>query len=299
MQVFYSPDFNLDLPDGHRFPGGKYALLKNRLLTDGVLQKAELFVSPQASRDDLLHAHDAAYIDAIETGDVDRGVMRRIGFPWSPALARRSRVSVGGALAAADAALDEGIAGQLAGGTHHAHRAFGAGYCVFNDHAVVALKALALGRARRVAVIDLDVHQGDGNAAILGERDDVFVVSLHGEKNFPFRKQTSHLDIGLPDGTGDADYLAVLRDALPEVFAFAPDLVLYQAGVDPLKEDKLGRLELTYNGLMARDRLVLSACRRRGIPVSMAIGGGYADPIEASVEAYANTYRVAKEVYGV
>jgi len=297
VKVFYSPDFNLDLPEGHRFPGQKYRMLMERLLGEGVLAPEELYVSPEAGRADLLRAHSDEYVDGIASGEIDPKIMRRIGFPWSPELARRSRVSVGGALAAAEAALEDGIAGQLAGGTHHAHRDFGAGYCVFNDHVVVALKALALGRARRVAIVDLDVHQGDGNAAILGGRDDVFVFSLHGEKNFPFRKQPSHLDIGLPDGTGDEDYLSVLDGALKEVFAFGPDLVLYQAGVDPLGADRLGRLDLTHQGLMRRDRMVLEAAKARGVPVSMAIGGGYADPIEASVEAYANTYRAAKEVY--
>ncbi len=299
MQVFYSPLFNLRLPEGHRFPGGKYRLLKDRLLDDKILRPDELLISPEASRDDLLRAHDASYVDAIASGAIDPKIMRRIGFPWTPELARRSRISVGGSLAAADAAFEDGIAGQLAGGTHHSHRSFGAGYCVFNDHAVTALKAIELRRARRVAIIDLDVHQGDGNAAILGHRDDIFVFSLHGERNFPFRKEASHLDIGLPDGAEDETYLSVLEDALREVFAFDPDLVLYQAGVDPLTEDRLGRLSLTYSGLMARDRMVLEACRLRSIPCSMAIGGGYADPIEASVTAYANTYRVTKDVYGV
>ncbi|MFP4003936.1 MAG: histone deacetylase, partial [Alphaproteobacteria bacterium] len=204
----------------------------------------------------------------------------------------------GGAVAAAEAALETGLSGQLAGGTHHAHREFGAGFCVYNDVAAAALWAVGTARAARVAIIDLDVHQGDGNAAILKDTDEVFVFSMHGEKNFPFRKQESDLDVALPDHTEDDAYLRALAEYLPAVLAFRPDLVLYQAGVDPLAEDRLGRLALTHRGLMERDEMVLSACARAGIPVSMAIGGGYAEPIEASVAAYVNTYRVAKRLHG-
>jgi len=204
---------------------------------------------------------------------------------------------MGGAVAAAEAALEFGLSGQLAGGTHHAHRDFGAGYCVFNDFAIAALKVLAEGWARRVAIVDLDVHQGDGNAAILAGHPDVFVFSMQGAKNFPHHRVASDLDVDLPDGTGDDAYLRALADHLPAVFDFRPDLVLYQAGVDPLAEDRLGRLALTLDGLAKRDRLVLTECRSRGIPVSLGLGGGYADPIDLSVQAYANTYAVAREVH--
>ncbi|WP_339332899.1 histone deacetylase [uncultured Maricaulis sp.] len=299
MQVFYSDTFSLPLPDGHRFPGGKYTALRDRLVATGLVREDELSVSPLATTDAILRAHDAAYVEAFETGQLDRAAIRRIGFPWSEGLVTRTRATVGGAIAAAEAALQDGIAGQLAGGTHHAHRDFGSGYCIYNDFAVTALHLLETGLASRIAIIDLDVHQGDGNAAILGDHPDVFVFSMHGEKNFPFRKQVSDLDVNLPDDTQDAAYLATLDTHLPAVLGFRPDFVLYQAGVDPLAEDKLGRLSLSHAGLMGRDRMVLDACRRQGIPVSMGIGGGYADPIEASVVAYANTYAVAQEVYGV
>ena len=242
-------------------------------------------------------AHDPAYVAAMETGAIEASAMRRIGFPWSEKIPRRARATVGGAIAAAKSALETGLSGQLAGGTHHAHRDFGAGYCVFNDFAVAARALLDEKRASRIAIVDLDVHQGDGNAAILGEDDNIFVYSVHGAKNFPFRKEASDLDVALPDGTGDSAYLDALEETLPEVFAFRPDIVLYQAGVDPLKEDSLGRMALTYEGLMARDRYVLSECAMRAVPVSMAIGGGYAKPIEKSVTAYANTYRVAKDIF--
>ena len=298
MKVFHSDTYHLPLPDTHRFPGSKYAMLRERLIADEILAPGQLHVSPLAETEDLERAHCPDYIAAFERGELDPAAIRRIGFPWSKGLVRRVRATVGGAIASSEAALEDGIAGQLAGGTHHAHRDFGAGYCVYNDFAVTALRLIETGRARRVAIIDLDVHQGDGNSAILAGNTGTFVFSMHGEKNFPFRKTVSDLDIPLPDRLDDEGYLATLEQHLPEVFAFAPDIVLYQAGVDALEEDTLGRLALTHDGLMQRDMLVLSACKARGIPVSMGIGGGYAEPIGASVEAYANTYRVAKRLYG-
>lgn len=297
MRVFYSDRFNLDLPPGHRFPGQKYRMLREALLRAGVLEASELAPSPMIEEAALRRAHADTYVDAMGDGSIDPGAMRRIGFPWSPVIDQRARATVGGACAAAHMALAHGISGQLAGGTHHAHYDFGAGFCVYNDFAVAALDLLAHGLADRIAIIDLDVHQGDGNAAILTARADMFVYSVHGAKNFPFRKVASDLDVPLPDGTGDGPYLRALADTLPAVFDFAPDIVLYQAGVDPLAADRLGRFTLTHDGLMQRDRMVFEACRSRGIPVSIAIGGGYADPIEASVTAYVNTWRVAKEVY--
>lgn len=298
MKFFYSDTFNLNLPDGHRFPGGKYGMLRHTLIKDDVLRADQLQLSPSVANADLLRAHDPKYVASIDSGSIDAAAMRRIGFPWSAHIAQRARATMGGAVAAAHSALENGLSGQLAGGTHHAHYDFGSGYCVFNDFAVATLAMLDDGSARRVAIIDLDVHQGDGNAAILSPREDIFILSVHGEKNFPFRKVASDLDVALSDGAEDEDYLRALADALPAIWNFKPDLVLYQAGVDPLLEDKLGRMALTHQGLMKRDEMVLSECKRRGIPVSMAIGGGYANPIEASVTAYANTYRVAKAVWG-
>jgi len=296
MRVFYSDTFNLPLPEGHRFPGQKYGMLRELLLSEGLVATDELHLAPLAADADISRAHDADYIEAFEAGTLDDRAIRRIGFPWSAYLVRRTRASVGGQVAAAQAALEDGLSGQLAGGTHHAHRDFGAGYCIYNDQAVAALCAIENGWAARVAIIDLDVHQGDGTAAILGEHPSVFVFSMHGEKNFPFRKYDSDLDVPLPDGMEDDAYLRTLATYLPAVFAFKPDLVLYQAGVDPLAEDKLGRLCLTHDGLIARDEMVLGECARRGIPLAMAIGGGYASPIMPSVVAYANTYRVARRL---
>lgn len=298
MRFYYSDSHDLPLPNGHRFPGHKYGLLRRTLLDDAILLPPMLALSPPEEHADLLRAHDAAYVRSFEQGCLDDKAMRRIGLPWSDHLVRRTRATVGGAVAAARSALETGLSGQLAGGTHHAHRDFGAGYCVFNDFAVAALRALDESWVDRVAVVDLDVHQGDGNAAILAAHPDVFVLSIHCERNFPFRKVASDLDVALPEGTEDDAFLRALEEALPAVLAFRPGLVLYQAGVDPLKQDRLGRMNLTFAGLMRRDRLVLTRCARAGIPVSMAIGGGYADPIAATVTAYANTYRVAGEVHG-
>ncbi len=298
MLFFYPGTPDLTLPSGHRFPAGKYTMLRRLMQAEGSLGLARLVKSPVASVDDLMRAHDPVYVAAVLDGTLGADVQRRIGLPWSETLVARSRATVGGSLAAARAALRDGLSGQLAGGTHHAHRDFGSGYCVFNDLAVAALTLLGEGAVDRIAIIDLDVHQGDGNAAILAPDARVFVCSMHGEKNFPFRKVASDLDIGLPDGTEDQAYLDALHAALEQVAAFRPDLVLYLSGADPLKSDTLGRLNLTFEGLIARDTCVFQFCRQRGIPVSIAIGGGYADPISDSVRAYANTFRAALQVAG-
>jgi acetoin utilization deacetylase AcuC-like enzyme len=222
---------------------------------------------------------------------------RAVGFPWSEALVLRSRASVGGTVLAAEAALRDGIAGNLAGGTHHAFRDRGEGYCVFNDIAV-AIKALQHeGRISRAVVVDLDVHQGNGTAAIFAGDDTVFTFSMHGARNFPFRKERSSRDVDLPDGCGDTEYLAALSRHLPEVIdAACPDILFFQAGVDPLQGDSLGRLALTMEGLRERDQMVLEAAWSRGLPAVLTLGGGYARPIDRSVEAHAGTYRAARDV---
>jgi acetoin utilization deacetylase AcuC-like enzyme len=297
---FFFPDvIDMPLPPGHRFPGGKYRMLKELVIAKGILGRGTLRPSPPATEQMLHVAHCRSYVRSILDGTVAADIMRRIGLPWSHILAMRSCASVGGSLAAARAALEDGLSGQLAGGTHHAHRDFGSGFCVFNDLAVTALTLLAEGRVARVAVIDLDVHQGDGNAALLAPDPRVFVLSMHGAKNFPFRRVPSDLDVDLADGTEDEAYLRALREALSAAVAFRPDLVLYLSGADALRQDRLGRLALTHAGLMARDRLVFETFRARGVPVSIAVGGGYAEPITDSVEAYANTFRAACAVHGL
>jgi acetoin utilization deacetylase AcuC-like enzyme len=298
MPRFFHPDVaELTLPAGHRFPAGKYGLLRQRIVAEGVLPAAWLAPSPLASRDELITAHGEGYVDRVLVGRLDPEAQRRIGLPWSPTLVARARASVGGSLAAARQALEHGISGQLAGGTHHAHRDFGSGFCTFNDLAVTALVLLGERRVGRIAIVDLDVHQGDGNAALLSADPRTFVASLHAERNFPFRKVASDLDVGLADGTEDGAYLAHLGGVLERVLAFKPDLVLYLSGADALKGDRLGRLALTHAGLMARDRLVLETCRRQAIPVAIAIGGGYGDPIDLSITGYLNTFRAAALVF--
>ncbi len=295
---FFFPDVPaIPLPPGHRFPSGKYAALRSLIDGEQILGGASLVAATPAGRTDLLGAHSADYVDAMFAGTVAPDAMRRIGLPWSEVLVARSLATVGGAIASGRAALATGLSGQLAGGTHHAHRDFGSGFCIFNDLAVAALTLLEEAAATRIAIVDTDVHQGDGNAAILGDDARVFVLSIQGAKNFPFRRVPSTRDVDLPDGTEDAAYLAALRDALDEVVAFRPDLVFFLSGADPLAEDRLGRLSLTHAGLMARDRYVFETFKSRGIPVAIAIGGGYAEPISASVAAYANTFRVAADVW--
>lgn len=298
--TFYFPDTpDLPLPPGHRFPAGKYKALRALIEGERVLGRAALLPSPVATRAELLTAHEPAYVDAVQDGTLSAEAQRRIGLPWSPVLALRARTVAGGTLAAARAALRDGLSGQLAGGTHHAHAGFGAGFCVFNDVAVAALTLLAGGSIGRAAVLDLDVHQGDGNADILGPDPRVLVASVHGERNFPFRKPPSDIDIALPDGADDGAMLAAVAELLPVLAAFRPDVLFYIAGVDPLAEDRLGRLSMTADGLMARDRAVLEVCRRRGLPVVLLPGGGYAEPISLTVAAYANTFRAAADVFGL
>jgi acetoin utilization deacetylase AcuC-like enzyme len=296
MRLFFPDTPELPLPQGHRFPRGKYRMLRDKLEADGIVAARDLIASPIAALEDIARAHSKVYIDAVMTGGLSPEAQRLIGLPWSDVLALRARAVAGGAMAAAREALANGLSGQLAGGTHHAHRDFGSGFCVFNDLAVAALALIEQGEVQRITIVDLDVHQGDGNAAILTGTPGVLVVSLHGERNFPFRKMMSDIDVALPDGTNDAAYLAALAPALEQVAAFRPQLVLYLSGADPLASDTLGRLSLTFCGLIARDQMVLDMARRLGAPVAIAIGGGYADPIEDTVEAYANTFRAAREV---
>lgn len=297
MQFFFPDVPPLPLPDGHRFPAGKYSALRAIIDAERVLGRTQLIAAKPVAADILLKAHSSVYIEEMLSGSVAPDMMRRIGLPWSIELVNRSRATVAGAIASGRAALTQGISGQLAGGTHHSHRDFGSGFCVFNDLAVAALTLLDEGAVGRIAIVDTDVHQGDGNAAILGADPRVFILSVQGEKNFPFRRVAATLDVDLPDGTTDADYLAAVHSALEPVIAFRPELVFFLSGADPLAEDRLGRLSLTHAGLSARDRLVLETFKSRGVPVAIAIGGGYAEPISASVAAYANTFRVAAELW--
>ncbi len=294
MLAFYCDHFVLPLPEGHRFPMEKYSRLRERVLRDGIVAPADLHEPAAAPWDALALVHTADYLDAVRTGTLAREAERRIGFPWSPAMVERSRRSVGGTMAAARAALERGTAANLAGGTHHAWAGFGQGYCVFNDVAVAARGLLRDGLVRSVLVVDLDVHQGDGTASIFRDDPRVFTFSMHGEKNYPFRKEASDLDIALPDGTGDAEYLTALDAALPRALErAAPDAVFYLAGADPYERDRLGRMALTVAGLAERDRRVFAACRARALPVAVVMAGGYAPDVDDIVAIHANTLREA------
>jgi acetoin utilization deacetylase AcuC-like enzyme len=298
MRIYHPDTPPLPLPPGHRFPAEKYHRLLATVVAEGILPPDRLAPSPLADAATLAVAHDPAYVTAAFAGEVSAAVTARIGLPWSAVLLARSRATVGGTLAAARRALADGVSGQLAGGTHHAHRDGGAGFCVFNDCAVAILTLLASGEIARAAVLDLDVHQGDGNAAILAADPRVHVASVHGARNYPFVKPASTLDIGLPDGADDAAYLAACGLALDAVLGFRPDVLFYIAGVDPLACDRLGRLAATHAGLATREDRVLRACRRAGVPVVVLIGGGYGEPISATVAAYAETWRRVRAVYG-
>lgn len=296
FQFFYTDHIEVPLPEGHRFPMSKYRLLHLALVREGVMKETQLRAAPHADTADLLRVHKYWYVKGIMTNTLSEKQFRPIGLTWSKELVQRSTAAVGGFIAATESALENGFSALLAGGTHHAHADAGEGFCVFNDFAVAAVKLIETGRVKKILIIDLDVHQGNGNSSILGGRDDVFILSLHGERNYPFRKVPSHLDVPLPQGTGDVEYLAALREALAlvrERFDF--EMVLYQAGVDNLKEDTLGTFSLSFEGLMERDQLVFEFAK--GKPLAMGIGGGYAKPIELTVEAHVNTFRVAKEFY--
>ncbi len=307
MRAFYSSHFLLPLPPGHRFPMPKYAMLRERLAHE--LPGVEMMEAPRATDGELALAHTPAYIDAVANGSLSPAAMREIGFPWSEPMVERSRRSVGATAAAARYALVHGMSANLAGGTHHAYADKGSGFCVFNDVAVaVRLMQSEWGRtaspsgvrraALKVAVIDLDVHQGNGTASIFKNDDSVFTLSLHGEKNFPFRKEPGDLDVNLPDGCGDDEYLHALEGALDELARrFTPDLVIYLAGSDPFEGDRLGRLKLSYDGLEARDRRVFDWCLTRRTPVAFAMAGGYGVKIEETVQVQVNTYRVALDYW--
>ena len=297
MLIFYADHFVLPLPPGHRFPMPKYARLRERV---AAVAGDRLRVPAAATDRELLRAHDRGYVAAVASGTLDAQAQRRIGFPWSPAMVERSRRSAGATLAACRSALDSGCGINLAGGTHHAHRAHGEGFCVFNDAAVAARAMQAEGRAGRVLVVDLDVHQGDGTAEIFADDQSVFTFSMHGRGNFPFRKQCSDLDVELDDGTADAEYLCALAVALPRALERArADLAIYLAGADPYEGDRLGKLALSKAGLAARDRLVLTTLRDAGIPVAIAMAGGYAENIDDVVDIHFETVRLALSLWGL
>lgn len=298
LPIVYHPDYVSPLPKGHRFPMAKFGLLHELLLADRVTEPERVY-RPEPPPLEWLHSvHCPEYVRAYCEGTLDPKAQRRIGLPWSSALARRTCIAIGGTILAAKLALESGIACNTAGGTHHAFPDYGSGFCIFNDLAIAARVMQNLGQANRVLIVDLDVHQGDGTAWIFRDDPSVFTFSMHCEDNFPARKQTSDLDIPLPQGLDDDGYLQILARNLDELLANTrPDLVLYDAGVDPHVSDRLGKLALTDAGLYRRDRLVLSTCVAAGYPVACVIGGGYADDILALTRRHSLLHRAAADVY--
>lgn len=297
MKVFYTDQFVLPLPAGHRFPMAKYALLRERVFASGLFAPDELCVPDAATDADLLRVHAAEYVRRARDGELTDKELRRIGFPWSPQMVERSRRSSGATIAACRAALTDGLAANLAGGTHHAFPDHGGGYCVFNDAAIAARAMQTEGRVQRVVIIDCDVHQGDGSANIFQHDASVFTFSIHGAKNYPFHKETSDLDVALIDDADDAVYLAALREALPVVLDRAQaDLAIYLAGADPFCEDTFGRMKLSKAGLLERDRLVLESCRAIDLPVAITMAGGYAKRVEDTADIHWQTVKLAKSM---
>ena len=296
--IVYSPDHVAPLPEGHRFPMAKFGKVYEWLVRDGVASLDQFHLPQPATEAQLALAHDPAYIRAYLNGTLDARAMRRIGFPWSERLVRRTLIALGSTVLAAELALTHGLACSTAGGTHHAFRNCGAGYCIFNDLAVAARWVKEQGLARRVLIVDLDVHQGDGTASILQDDPDLATFSMHCEANFPFHKEQSDYDVALPVGMEDDDYLAVLAQWLPELLTqVRPELVLYDAGVDPHRDDALGKLALSDQGLFRRDRFVFEQCLRRGIPVAAVIGGGYSSDIDALGRRHTIVHRAAGETW--
>jgi acetoin utilization deacetylase AcuC-like enzyme len=297
MFVLYHPGYVVDIGAAHRFPIQKYSLVYQTLLAEGSLQPGQVLQPALATVADLLLVHTQDYVERFLVGDMSPQEMRLLGFPWSPALAQRALLAVQGTITASVMAWRQGLAANLAGGSHHAFADHGEGFSVFNDMAV-AIRVLQRDQGvRQVAVIDCDVHQGNGTAAIFAHDARVFTCSIHGENNYPFRKIPSCLDIALPDDTGDGAYLEALRTHIPALLQqVQPEMVWYLAGVDPYVGDRLGRLSLSLQGLRQRDVYVLDICRRAGVPVVITLGGGYAPQIQDIVQAHCNTIRTALQI---
>lgn len=296
MQIFYHDQFVLPLPDNHRFPMSKYSLLRERVAAVDFPQ-TELHTPEGATDAQLTLAHCDEYVEKVKAGRLSQQEVRRMGFPWSPQLVERSRRSVGSTIAAGRAALRDGVAVNLAGGTHHAGPDWGQGYCVFNDAAVAARTLQAEGLVRRVVILDCDVHQGNGTAVIAAGDDTIFTFSIHGARNFPFHKEQSDLDIGLEDGTGDDGYLEQLEAGTREALQRArADIAIYLAGADPYEGDRLGRLSLSKEGLAARDRLIFDLCRKAGLPVAVTMAGGYGRVVVDTVDIHFRTVWEARRL---
>jgi len=297
VRVFYSDQFVLPLPEGHRFPMEKYSMLRERVVADGICGPDEMRLPHAVTDAEILRAHDPGYLEKVVTGGLGPKEMRRIGFPWSTQMVERSHRASGGTVDACRAAIEEGLAANLAGGTHHAFRDRGEGFCVLNDSAIAARTLKSEGLVDKVVILDTDVHQGNGTAAILSGDTHVFTFSIHGAKNFPFRKEESDLDVGLPDGADDGEYLAALERGIEEAVARSEaDRAIFLAGAAPYEDDRMGRLSVSKEGLAERDRLVLESCRERGLPVAVTMAGGYARNVEDTVDIHFRTVSRAAEL---
>jgi acetoin utilization deacetylase AcuC-like enzyme len=298
LPLVYHPDYVAPLPPGHRFPMDKFSQLYQRLLTDGVAYPYQFHSPELPPRQWIELVHTSAYVNAYCEGKLDAKAQRRIGLPWSPALAHRTCIAVGGTILTARLALQQGLACNTAGGTHHAFPSYGSGFCIFNDLAIASRVLQTLGLVQKVLIVDLDVHQGDGTAFIFQSDPTVFTFSMHCEVNFPGTKQKSDLDVPLPVGMEDEAYLQTLADYLPDLLnQVQPDLILYDAGVDPHLDDHLGKLALSDRGIFCRDMQVLGTCVAQGYPIACVIGGGYANDFDALVYRHSLLHRAASEVY--
>ncbi|MGP5118691.1 histone deacetylase family protein [Psychrobacter alimentarius] len=298
LKIAYSDIFRYSVPDKHRFPMQKYTLIPERLLAEGTITTDNFFAPARLSEDEILTTHTQGYWQQLKTQTLPRKEARAIGFEMTPTLVERGRYIAHATYECALYAQQYGVAMNVAGGTHHAFADHGEGFCVFNDVCIASNLLLNRGQAQKILVVDLDVHQGNGNASIMTNESRVFVFSMHGAKNYPFRKQVSDLDIELDNDTGDEEYLRILKDTLPRLInEFAPDLIFYQSAVDVLETDKLGKLGLTIEGCKARDEYVLYQAKLADIPIAIVMGGGYSEDIEDVVEAHCNTFRLAQQIY--
>lgn len=298
LRIAFSPIYRYPLPEGHRFPMIKYELLPEQLIYEGTVKEGQFFAPRPLEAEEVLLTHTRDYWEKLINGSLSYKEARKIGFPMTDLLVYRGRHISQGTYQCAHYAIEHGISMNIAGGTHHAYADRGEGFCVFNDFAIAANLLLNEGTVKKILIVDLDVHQGNGSASIFNSRPEVFTFSMHGAKNYPLKKEQSDLDIALPDGTGDEAYLRILEDQLPRLIdEVQPDLIFYLSGVDVLESDKLGRLSLSLEGCRQRDRFVLELCHRHRIPVAVSMGGGYSERVATVVEAHANTFREAQRIF--
>lgn len=298
LQIAFSPIYEYPLPKGHRFPMDKYSLIPQQLIYEGTVQEKQFFHPDPISEEIILLTHTAKYWEDLKNQTLSEKEIRAIGFPMTPLLVERGRHIAAGTLQCVEYAIKHGISMNAAGGTHHAFKEKGEGFCVFNDIAIAANYLIHSNKFNNILIVDLDVHQGNGSASIFNGQGQVFTFSMHGAKNYPFRKEASHLDIGLPDGTEDEAYLKILFNILPRVIdQHRPELIFYQAGVDILTTDRLGRLSISREGCRKRDKYVMEICKKNKIPLVVTMGGGYSPQLSHIIEAHANTFRTATEVY--